>query len=233
MGYIEQVSKAELHAIFGPYAYSEKIAGVTAFSHTQEQTVTRHGANNFGGTGPVAVTHNYQGESGSITIEGTQGDSILAALVSGVDPATFVVDNPKNRFPLYFVSNSYDEDGATPIAGHIVIYAKIENTPRPVGPDARSYNFQAKSSKVFHGKKIAIDAFPGNATPVTSLVLTDAAFEDPDDSTYAQLVLRQTTGTKTVTVLTKGTDYTETASTITLTTGLTATEKAIVVYAKA
>jgi hypothetical protein len=233
MAYVEQVANAEVHAVFGPYALQQKLAGVTAFQHTEEQTVKRLGMNNFGGTGPVAITDDYQGESGQVTIEGIDGDKALIALMNGNPPATHVVDNPKNRYPLYLVSNAYDEDGTTPLRGDFVSYAKFENTARPVGPDARSYNFQAKWAKVFHGKKIAIQVFDGNATPVTALTLTTSAYQDPDDQMIALAVLRQTQNTRTVKPLAKTTDYTETTSVITLLTGLAATEKAIVIYAVA
>lgn len=232
MPYIEDVANAELHLIFGPYAVQQKVPGVTGFQHTPEQTVTRRGANNFGNTGPVAITDNYQGETGSITVEGTEAERIIAALLGGVDPATLAfTDDPKVRFPLFIVSNAYDDDNTTPVKGSFVHYAKFENTPRPVGPDARSYNFQAMRSKDVFGKAIAIQVFDGNAVPVTALTLASQAMADNDNS-FALLVLRQTQGTKTVTVLKKTTDYTETNSVITLLSGLTATEKALVVYIK-
>lgn len=232
MAYIEETANAELHLIFGPYALQQKVPGVTGFQHVSEQTVTRRGQNNFGNTGPVAITDSYQGETGSITLEGAEAEKILAALLSGADPATFVTDNPKTRFPLYVVSNTYDDDGVTPIKGSLVHYAKFENTPRPVGPDARSYNFQAMRAKDFFGKVVKVQVFAGNATPVTVLTLGDTALAD-DAGDYAQLVLRQTENTKTVTILKKTTDYTEASGAVTLLSGLTATEKALVIYVKA
>lgn len=229
---IEQAANAELHAVMGPYVQSSSIPGVTAFQHTSEQTVTRRGQNNFGNSGPIAITDQYMGESGSLTIEGEDGEAILAALLNGVAPASFVMDDPKVRYPLYLVSNAYDEDGTTPIAGHFVKYAKFENNPRPVGPDARTHNFQALLATVFHGKKVIIDTFDGNAVPVTALTLSQTAYQNPNNSTYALVVLRQTTGTKTVSVLALTTGYTETSTAITLVSGLTATEKATVIYVK-
>lgn len=229
---IEQLANAELHIVFGPQALSQKVPGVTAFQHTAEQTVTRRGQNNMGNSGPVAITDQYQGETGSVTIEGADGDKILSALLNGVDPTTFVMDSPKTRYPLYLVSNAYDEDGVTPLAGHFVDYAKFENNPRPVGPDARSHNFQAILGKVFYGKKIIVQVFPGNAVPVTALALSDTAMADPEDGSFAMLVLKQTAGNKTVTRLKKTTDYTETSGVVTLLVGIGATEKALVVFVK-
>ncbi|MFO7172055.1 MAG: hypothetical protein DIU70_003670 [Bacillota bacterium] len=230
MAYIEEVKNAEVTLIFGPFAVAEKVPGVTAFQHTPEHQVQRRGASNFGGRGPVAITSDYQGESGSITIEGIEGDRMLAAILSGEDPAQFVVEDPRRRFPIYIISNSYDDDGVTPLVGHYVHYCKFENQPRPVGPDARSYNFQGLWSKVFHGKKVVYEVFDGAATPVTALNLSQTAFQDPEDQTVALAVLRQTQNTKSVKVLKKGTDYTETESTITLTQGLAENERALVIY---
>lgn len=226
---IEQPKVAELHLIFGPYAYYDKVPGVTGFTYTDEAEVTRRGAGNFGNNGPLEITESYQGVAGSFTIEGSEGEDIVQAIISGVDPSTFTVDNPKKRFPFYIIGNAYEEDGTTPLRGHFINFAKIAGTPAQIGPDARTYNFQGKTSKRSKGRKMAYQVFNGNATPVTVLTLTNAALQD-DDSNYALLVLRQTQGTKTVKILKKTTDYTETSSAITLISGLTATEKAIVVY---
>jgi hypothetical protein len=233
MGYIEEVARADFHAAFGPYAYQEKIPGVTAFSTNSETTVTRRGAQNFGNTGPVAVTSTYMGEAGSVTIEGIEGYNALKALWNGDPVATHVVDDPKRNFPLYLVANSYDEDGTTPLTGRFVSFTKVENKGHAVSPDAKSYNFQGRWAKEFKGKKIVIQVFAGNAIPVTVLTLANAAYQDPNDSMIALAVLRQTSGTKTVTPLAKTTDYTETTSAITLLSGATATEKVLVVYAVA
>lgn len=226
---IEQPKVAELHLIFGPYAHASKVPGVTAFPYTDEAEVTRRGANNFGNAGPLEITEQYQGVAGSFTIEGSEGEDIVQAIVSGVDPATFTVDNPKKRFPFYIISNAYEEDGVTPLRGHFINFAKLAGTPAQVGPDARTYNFQAKSSKRSKGKKIVYEVFNGNATPVTALTLGNQALQD-DDGNYALLVLRQTQNTKTVKILKKTTDYTETSSAITLKSGLTASERGVVIY---
>jgi hypothetical protein len=230
MAYVEKLKNAELHAVFGPYALAQKFAGITKFGHTSERQVNRRGAQNFGGLGPVAIDDMYLGESGSIEYEGLNADNILQALLNGADPATWVVDNAKNNFPLYLVCNVFDEDGTTPLLSRFVSYAVFENKARQVGPDARSLNFQAMWAKEFKGKKIAIDVFTGNATPVTALTLAAAAYQDASDSNKIALaVLRQTQNTKTVKPLALTTDYTETTSAITLLTGLGATEKGLVI----
>lgn len=122
---IEQSKVAEFSLIFGPFAMKEKVPGVTAFTYTDEAEVTRRGANNFGNQGPLEITDMYQGVSGSFTIEGSEGEDIVQAIISGTDPTTFVVDDPKVRFPFYIVSNAYEEDGITPIRGHFINYAKL------------------------------------------------------------------------------------------------------------
>jgi hypothetical protein len=229
---IEQAKVSELHLIFGPYASCLNIPGVTALNYTDEMEVTRRGANNFGNIGPIAITDGYQGINGSFTIEGAEGEDQLQAIVNGTPLADFKVDNPQKRYPFYIVSNAYEEDGITPIRGHFVNYAKLSGMPSQVGPDARTYNFQAKKSKRSRGKKIMAEVFNGAVSPVTVLTLGGTALQD-DENNYALLVLRQTENTKTVTVLKKTTHYTETASAITLLSGLVATEKALVIYIKA
>ncbi|MHB1418481.1 MAG: hypothetical protein ACYCX4_02675 [Bacillota bacterium] len=230
---IEQAKVSELALIFGPYAYQEDVSGVTAFQYTDESETTRRGANNFGNTGPLNITDSYQGVNGSFTLEGADGEDQLQAIISGTPLASFVLDNPKRRYPFYIVSNAYEEDGSTPVRGHFIDYAKLAGTPAQVGPDARTYNFQAKASKRARAKKVVIKVFDGNAVPVTALSLAEEAYADGDGN-MALLVLRQTTGTKTVTRLVKTTDYTEATvanvTTVTLVSGLAATEKALVVY---
>lgn len=226
---IEQAKVAELHLIFGPYAAYSDVPGVTDFKYNDEANVTRRGQDNFGNQGPLAITDSYQGVSGSFSLEGSAAEDILQAIISGTPPASFAVDNPKKRYPFYIISNAYEEDDVTPLRGHFINYAKLSGTPAMVGPDARTYNFQAKSSKRAKGKKILYQVFDGNATPVTVLTLSSSALAD-DDGNYALLVLRQTESTKTVSILQKTTHYTEAAGAITLLSGLTATEKALVIF---
>lgn len=232
----EQARQSELILIAGANAWGT-IPGATEFGYTHESDVTRRGAGSFGANGPRGMTEVYNGVSGNFSVEGSEGEDAINAIATMQSPTGFVTGDMSNRYPFFIVANAYQEDGVTPIRSHFVKTAKLSGAPKDVaGTAAKQFAFQALFGQDFAGKKVMVKEFPGAATPVTSLSLaTDNAFAfDPVDATkFALLILRQSTSSKSVKVLAKTTDYTETATAITLISGLTTTEKAIVVWVKA
>lgn len=228
----EQARTSELFLIGGPNAWGS-IPGVTEFGYTHESDVTRRGQGSFGANGPRGITEQYNGISGNFSEEGPEGEDAVNAIVTMQDPASFVTGDMSNRYPFYIVANAFEEDGVTPIRSHFVEYAKLSGAPKAVaGSNAMQFAFQAKFARDFSKKKLMAKVFAGNETPVTSLSLgSDTAYEF-DGTHYALLVLRQSASSKTVKVLKLTTDFTETDSAITLVSGLTATEKALVVWVK-
>lgn len=228
----EQPRQSKLILIAGPNAWGA-IPGVTEFGYTHESDVTRRGQGSFGANGPRGITEVYNGISGNFSEEGPEGEDAVNAIATMQDPASFVTGDMSNRYPFYIVGLAYEEDGVTPIRSHYVEYAKLGGAPKAVaGQNAMQFSFQAMSARDFAKKEIKIQTFPGNATPVTSLSLGSDTAYAYDGTNYALLVMRQSTNSKTVKVLKLGTDYTETDEAITLTTGLAATEKALVVWVK-
>ena len=227
---VEQVKFAELHLVFGPYAYRENVPGVTDFEYDDESETQRVGANSFGARGPIAITDFYQGVQGRFNVVGSDGEAIVLAIANGEDPAQFSVDNPLRRYYFFIAATAYDEDGITPTWCHVIWEAKLNGPPLRIGPDARQYQFQAKRSKRIKGRRVRIQVYSGAATPVTSLPFAATPQQD-DEGNFALVLLRQTQGSKVVRLLRKGVDYTETSTAITLTQGLAANERALVIYA--
>jgi len=226
----EQARNAELYLIGGPFSWS-LVSGATAFGYNHEEDTQRRGAGAFGASGPLGITQTYQGVSGSFDIEGVDGEDVVNAVATRQAISGFISGDLSQKYPFYIVSNVLDEDKETVLRSHLVFGAKLAGTPKNVaGQNAKTFNFQAIRANDFRSKLIQIDEFIGNATPVTSLDFTQTPYQH--DGKYARLVLRQSENRKKVKVLQVGTDYTETETAITLTTGLGADEKALVLYLK-
>ncbi|MBC9783548.1 hypothetical protein H1S01_03350 [Heliobacterium chlorum] len=239
---LRQNKNSHLFMIGGPYAWGE-IPDTQAFGFDPQRKVERRGNNTFGGRGPVAITDNYEGVTGSFEVEGTRGEKTALAYANRKQPSAFINDPPHTNMPIYLVSKDFDDDGVTPLGGSVIDTAKIGNKQRGVRTGNVQFPFEALTYAEVFDKEIIIQEFDGEATAVTTLDLSDdaAPLDDGNGGTfYAILVLIQAQNSKQVKRLTKGTAaaagvYTETASAITLhsSDGLGPNTKAIVVYAKA
>lgn len=229
----EQNPNSHLTLIGAPYAWGE-LPGVQAFGYNQLRTVTRRGTKTFGTAGPSGITKNYEGVSGTFDVEGTDGENAVLAYASRTALASFVSYDPvAGLMPAYLVANIFDDDGETPLRSHLVYNAELGQLARGLPDNARQFSFEALKAREFAGKQIIVQEFNGNATPVTALTLSSTALQDPVTGNYALLVLRQaSSATKVVTVLKKTTDYTETGTAVTLVSGLTTNEKALVFFVK-
>ena len=239
---VRQNKNSKLFLIGGPYSYGE-VPGVQAFGYSPQRTLQRRGINTFSGDGPVAITDNYEGVTGSFDVEGTDAEKAVMAYASRQALDAFVSYHPSNNMPLYIVAKNYDDDGVTPIGCDFVDTAKLGTMQRGVQTGNAQFPFEALNYKEVFDKEIIIQEFPGNETPVTALTLsgTAAALKDKAGATYyALLVLKQTASSTAVKRLARADTaaagkYSETTSAITLHTsdGLTATDKALVVWVKA
>ncbi len=228
----EQARTSELILVTGPYAWGT-IPGVTEFGYTHESDVTRRGQGSFGSHGPRGITEIYNGIAGNFSLEGSEGEDAVTAISTCQDPAGFVFGDVSNRYPMYLVSNAFEEDGVSPIRGHFVEYAKLNGMPKAVaGTSAVQYAFQAKFARDYAGKKVVVEVFSGDETPVTALSFGTTPYAH-EVGKYALLILQQTENEKSVKVLSLTTDFTETDTAITLVSGLAETEKALVIYVAA
>ncbi len=239
---VRQNKNSKLFIIGGPYAHGE-IPGVQAFGYDPQRKLERRGMNTFSGDGPVAITDNFEGVTGSFDVDGVEGETAVMAYASMQAVTGFVSYHPNHNYPLYLVAKNFADDGVTPLSCDFIDTAKIGTLKRGVITGAAQFPFEALKYREVFGKEIIIQNFAGNATPVTALTLsaTAKALEDKDGNDfYALAVLIQTEGTTTVRRLEKATVaaagfYSETSSAVTLATGdgLTATQKALVVWVKA
>lgn len=229
----EQTPNSHLILIGSPNTQGE-IPGVQAFGYNQLRTVTRRGTKTFGTAGPAGITKNYEGVSGSFDVEGVDGENAVLAYASRTALGSFITFDPvAGLMPAYLVANIFDNDGTTPLRSHLVSGVELGQLPRGLPDNARQFSFEALKGREFAGKQLVVQTFDGAASPVTTLTLSSTAIQDPVDSVYALLVLRQaSSSTKVVSVLKKTTDYTETATALTLLSGLATGEKALVVFMK-
>jgi len=238
---VRQNKNSKLFIIGSPNAYGE-IPGVQAFGYDPQRTLQRRGINTFSGDGPVAITDNFEGVTGSFDVEGVDGEKAVMAYAARQALTSFVSYHPSNNMPVYIVAKNFDDDGVTPLSCDFIDTAKIGTLRRGVITSAAQFPFEALNYKEVFGKEIVIEEFEGAATPVTSLTLgnTAAALKDKDGNDYyALLVLRQVSGSTAVERLKKADTasdgyYSETSTAITLSTedGLATGDKALVVYVK-
>ncbi|MTI83436.1 MAG: hypothetical protein FH756_05895 [Firmicutes bacterium] len=238
---VRQNKNSKLFVIGGPNAYGE-IPGVQAFGYDPQRTLQRRGTNTFSGDGPVAITDNFEGVTGSFDIEGVEGEKAVMAYAARQDLTTFVSYHPSNNMPVYIVAKNFDDDGVTPLSCDFIDTAKIGTLRRGVITNAAQFPFEALKYKEVFDNEIVIEEFDGAATPVTDLTLsgTATALKDKDGNTYyALLVLKQTSGgtVERLELADVAADgyYSETETAITLSTddGLNTDDKALVVYVKA
>ena len=239
---VRQNKNSKLFIIGGPYAHGE-IPGVQAFGYDPQRKLERRGTNTFSGDGPVAITDNFEGVTGSFDVEGAGAEKAVLAYATRQALASFVSYHPSNNMPVFLVAKSYDDDGVTPLGCDFIDTAKIGSLKRGVITGNAQFPFEALNYKEVFNKEIIIQEFPGNATPVTVLTLSGAAQALKDKSGadyYALAVLKQASGSTAVKRLLKnGTAatgyFSETSSAVTLhsTDGLTATDKALIIWVKA
>lgn len=239
---VRQNKNSKLFIVGGPYAYGE-IPGVQAFGYDPQRKLERRGMNTFSGDGPVAITDQFEGVTGSFDVEGIDGETAVMAYASMQAIEDFVSYHPNANYPIYLVAKNFADDGSTPLSCDFIDTAKIGSLKRGVITGNAQFPFEALKYREVFGKEIIIQEFAGNATPVTALTLssTAKALEDKGGNDYYALaVLIQSQNTTTVRRLAKATVaavgfYSETASAITLATedGLTATQKALVIWVKA
>lgn len=239
---VRQNKNSKLFVIGGPYAYGE-IPGVQAFGYDPQRKLERRGNNSFSGDGPIAVTDNFEGVTGSLDVEGVDGEKAVMAYASMQALPDFVSYHPNNNFPVYLVAKNFADDGTTPLSCDFVDTAKIGSLKRGVITGAAQFPFEALKYREVFDKEIIIQEFAGNATPVTALNLSSTAQALKDKAGadyYALAVLKQAQNSTTVKRLLKAATaaagyYSETSSAITLAAadGLAATEKGLVIWVKA
>ncbi|HBX22672.1 MAG TPA: hypothetical protein DEF34_03390 [Desulfotomaculum sp.] len=239
---VRQNKNSELHVIGGPFAYGE-IPGVQAFGYDPQRTLQRRGNNTFSGDGPVAITDNFEGVTGSFDVEGVDGEKAVMAYAARQALASFVSGHPTSNMPVFIVAKNFDDDKVTPLGCDFIDTAKIGTLRRGVITGAAQFPFEALNYREVFDKEILIEEVAGAATPVTALTLgeTAAALKDKDGNDYYALaVLIQTQDSAVVKRLLKAETavagyFSETSTAITLHAddGLAATDKALVVYVKA
>lgn len=232
----EQNRNAALTLIGAPFQYGV-VEGVTAFAYDHATGVQRRGAGAFGKNRPIGITDRYEGVTGSMDVEGTDGVKAIEAYISRTLLASFVGHPVNKLYPFWAVANVYDDDGTTPLRSYMVYMAKLAGKPVNIGGENLRYAWEALIALDFHGKALQVDVTNGAATPVTAHSFGAAAALAPNinnDSRYAQLVLRQASdSTKTVTELALTSGYTETSSGLTLVSGLATNERLLTVSVKA
>jgi|GEM_PF-2275311 len=251
MGKLRQNKNSRLFIIGGPFAYGE-IPGVQAFAYDPQRTLQRRGTNTFSGDGPVAITDNFEGVTGTFEVDGVDAEKAVMAYASRQQLSSFTSYHPSNNMPVFMVAKCFDDDGVTPLGCDFIDEAKIGTLTRGVQTGNARWPFEALNYKEVFGNEIVIEAFDGSGTPVVSLATTSdtnspaVALEDKAGNTYYALaVLIQTNaGTKIVKRLQRAVAaapgyFSEAVAagklTITLHAddGLTTGEKALVVYPKA
>ena len=239
---VRQNKNSKLYVIGGPHAYGE-IPGVQAFGYDPQRRLERRGINTFSGDGPVAITDNFEGVTGSFDVDGVDAEKAVMAYAARVAVTSFVSYTPSSNMPVYIVAKNYDDDGVTPLGCDFVDTAKIGTLRRGVITGNAQFPFEALKYQEVFDKEIVIEEFAGDVTPVTALTLsnTAAALKDKSGNDYYALaVLTQTQNSTVVKRLLRAATaaagyFSETSSAVTLHAddGLGSNEKALVVYVKA
>ena len=246
---VQQNKNSKLFLVGGPLSWGE-VPGVQAFGYDPQRTLQRRGTQTFSGDGPVAITDNFEGVTGTIEVDGADAVKAIQAYASRQSLTDFVSYVPSHNMPLFIVAQSFDDDGKTPLICDFIDSAKIGTMTRGVQTGNSRFPFEALNYKEVFDNVIVMEEFKGNATPVVALA-TDSDTDNPaaafktkaGDTYYALAVLIQKTGSTVVKRLFKA----ETAAkgyfseaqangalTITLHAddGLGADETALVIYAK-
>ena len=239
---VRQNKNSKLFLIGGPYAHGE-VPGVQAFGYDPQRRLERRGQNTFSGDGPIAITDNFDGVTGSFDVDGVNAEKVVMAITSMQPITDFVSYHPSATFPVFIVAKNFNDDGVTPLGCDFIDTAKLGNLQRGVRTGNIQFPFEALTYKEIFNKEIVIQEFPGGATPVTALTLSSAAapLKNKAGAEYFALaVLKQASGQTTVKRLLKAVTaapgfFSETSSAITLgtTDGLGTTDKALVIFVKA
>jgi hypothetical protein len=213
--------------IISSAAVQGEVDEVQTFSFDPKGTIKKY-PGGFGYEGTKYVTSTYEDVEGEFSVQNTIAQKRVLAYLQGLAESAYVGFHLKNAKTFYVVAHARDDAGAL-INASFIEGARITTKPTKYDDGAQQINFTAPNGMDL-AKEIAIKTFDGNATPVTSLALEETPTADPLGR-EVMLVLKDTATTKGI-VLAKTTDYTISTGTITLVAGLTADEKALVVYLK-
>lgn len=183
----------------------------------------------------AAITSSVQAATVSLTTtKDNAALKVLKAYLQGVTAASFVAWNDAAQKAAYIWGNEKDAQSGKKIRSFFICGAMFDGDGTQIGSsaNARQFSGQALWAMEFE-KAIQVDRTAGNATPVTSATIsktTMVAWPGQDGDRYALAVLKQS-ASGALTLLDKALgDYTETATTITLATGLGTGEAVLVAY---
>jgi hypothetical protein len=189
----------------------------------------------FGTEGPVAITSNANGATVAMEcVNNNDAIKTLKAYLQATAPSSFVSWDPQLQYPAFIYVNEQDPKSLKRYRSLFVAGAMFDGDGQEIAeaPGTRQFNGQALWAREFEGA-IVVDRTAGNATPVTTLTpskTTMLGWTSVGVTKYALCVLRQAAD-GTITVLDKAAgDYTETATAVTLTTGLGTGEAALLAY---
>lgn len=188
----------------------------------------------MGQDGPMDITSEHKGASVTLEIKNQTSIETMYAYLQRQTTAQFVGLDPRLKFPAYFWSNEKAPDTLKRVRSMFVWGAMIGDQTKEVNgqPQARQFQFEALLGREFKNA-IQVDTFNGSGTPVTALAPTKTtmiAWTDIGVTKYALVILRKDANGYIWPLDKNAGDYTETASTVTLTTGLATGEMAIMAY---
>jgi len=216
---LEQLKTCELGLICTAECWG-LIPGVQDFGYEPSVEITAH-RSGMGADGIVALTAATGGVQGGFDVEGVENEDLALRYIMRKAEADFVGFDISQARSFFIYSNVKDEDD-NHIRGHFVRLARLSKVPGKVAPAAKRLDFQAVKG-IPYNKAVYAEAFEGAVEPLTALTLTETAVKDETGS-YALLVMRNGV------ILEETTDYTATATVVTLTVGLGLTDKAVVAY---
>lgn len=215
-------------------AYGDVSAAVSEVTWKRGINLQAHEAG-MGQDAIAAITSSVQASTVNVTVtKDNAAVKILKAYLQGVTPASYVAWNDAAQKAAYIWGNEKDPVSGKRYRSFFVWGAMFDGDGNAIsgGGGARQLSGQALNAMEFEAA-IQVDRFPGNATPVTTLTPTKTtmlAWPGQDGNRYALAVLRQAAN-GTLTLLDKALgDYTETGTSVVLTTGLATGEAALLAY---
>lgn len=216
-------------------AYGDVSKAVAEVTWKNNQTIQTH-PGGMGQIGIAGITQDANGASVSLTVTADNtAVKTLKAYLQGLAPASFVAWQSSNQLAAYIYANEKDPVSGKRYRSFFVCGAVFDGDGNQIasGGGSRQISGQALWAMEFE-KAIHVDRFPGNATPVTALAPTKTTMiawpTVAGGSRFALAILKEAADGSLTLLDPELGDYTETATGITLATGLAADEAVLVAY---
>lgn len=230
----KELTEAGVFTVCTTGAYGDISPAIAGCTWKQGIGLTAH-EGGLGQVGVAAITSSMDAATVTLPlVADNKAAKTLKAFLQGEAPATFVSWDDGAQKAAYIWLNEKDPASGKKVKSIFVCGAMFDGAGRQIDKTspAPQLSGQALWAREFEAA-IQVDRTAGNATPVTSLTISKTTmlpWKASGNTKYALAVLRQAAnGTLTLLDPALG-DYTETATTITLATGLAANEAALVAY---